>query len=238
MSTYIFLGDSITDAGRLWPADEQPPYAPGGTREFNSPAGSLEMARNAVYIPGLGSGYVAMLQQVLDARRSKGFADSPYSRKIQIINKGHDGFTVQSLLQNVRTDCVAYDPDFISILVGINDVGIAMNTGCSLAALHFEENYRRLLDTLQRSTRASLLCIGPFIFSHPQRYQHWEGLTREAEAIIASIASQYDVPFLPMQDRLNAAARAETFRAITIDGIHLTARGHRILTEEILKYLP
>ena len=109
MKNFVFLGDSITDAGRLW------------LPEYN----------------GLGNGYVKILSEKL-------------SDKFSVINKGHGSFTLPFLLRNLTTDCLSLSPAAVSILIGINDVGVAKNTGKSLRAQEFASNYdtliRRLLE--------------------------------------------------------------------------------------------
>ena len=102
-ATCVFLGDSITCAGRLWLTDEKK----------------------------LGNGYVSLLTD-----RIRTIAPDTH-----VINKGYDGFTVPFLLKRLTRDCILSSPDFITILIGINDVGIAMNTGVSLEEQHFRENY-------------------------------------------------------------------------------------------------
>ena len=196
--TYLFLGDSITDANRLWLPESN----------------------------GLGNGYVSILDQYLTAQEPTAY----------IINKGHDGFTVSALLRSIQSDCITYRPDFVSILIGINDIGVAMNTGVSLENLHFSKIYENLLYTICTETDASLLCLGPFIFPYPQEYLLWMNMVREAEQIIAALANRYQIPFVPLHDLLNTTAKEQGYPAITTDGIHLTQNGHRILADLIYPY--
>lgn len=191
--TCIFLGDSITCAGRLWLTDEKK----------------------------LGNGYVSML-----ADRIHSIAPD-----MRFINKGYDGFTVPFLLKRLSRDCILTSPDYITILIGINDVGIAMNTGVSLEQQHFRDNYRSLLEELRQWTHARILCAGPFIFPHPQEYQNWIPVVRQAGSMIQELTEEYDLPFLPLHDTLNRIAEQEGYDAVTTDGIHLTDRGHQILAD-------
>ncbi len=192
-ATCVFLGDSITCAGRLWLTDEKK----------------------------LGNGYVSLLTD-----RIRTIAPDTH-----VINKGYDGFNVPFLLKRLTRDCILSSPDFITILIGINDVGIAMNTGVSLEEQHFRENYLSLLEELQQWTHARILCAGPFIFPHPQEYQNWIPVVRQAESLIRELTAEQQIPFLPLHDTLNHFAGQEGCGAVTTDGIHLTDRGHRILAD-------
>ena len=43
-------------------------------------------------------------------------------------NKGIDGFTMEKLLHNIDDWITTYDPDIVTVLIGINDIGIMINT--------------------------------------------------------------------------------------------------------------
>ena len=82
----LFIGDSITDAGR-----------------------------RADTYRGLGSGYVAQVADLLAAR----YPD----RAIAINNQGISGNRVVDLRSRWAEDVAAHDPDWVSISIGINEVG-------------------------------------------------------------------------------------------------------------------
>ena len=65
----------------------------------------------------LGNGYVKMLS---DRFKRDG---SDY----QVRNYGTDGFTINRLLQRIQGDS-DFTSDIITILIGINDIGLIMNT--------------------------------------------------------------------------------------------------------------
>ena len=190
MKNFIFLGDSITDADRLW----LPEYK------------------------GLGNGYVNLLAKKL-------------SREFTVINKGHDGFTLPSLLRNLESDCLSLSPAAVSILIGINDVGVARNTGKSLRAQEFASNYDTLIRRLLEASPSSVFLLGPFVFSRPQEYLNWLPEVREAETTIETLAHRYQLPFLPLQDKIQKAEKQYGSEILTPDGIHLTAFGHELLAK-------
>ena len=61
---------------------------------------------------GMGFGFVAELSRRL-----------PESRFL-LVNRGHDGFTVQGLLRMLAYDCLSRRPDVVSILIGSNDAAV------------------------------------------------------------------------------------------------------------------
>ena len=188
MKNFVFLGDSITDAERLW------------LPEYN----------------GLGNGYVKILAEKL-------------SGEFTSINKGHDTFTLPFLLRNLKTDCLSFSPAAVSILIGINDIGVAKNTGKSLRAQEFASNYDTLIRRLLEASISSVFLLSPFIFSRPQEYLNWLPEVREVENTIENLARQYQLPFLPLQERMQESEKQYGTEMLTPDGIHLTPFGHELL---------
>ena len=70
-----------------------------------------------------GNGYVKILSGLLH--------NAGYDFSME--NRGIDGFTLERLLQNMDSWLEASDPDIVTVLIGINDVGIMMNTRRSSA---------------------------------------------------------------------------------------------------------
>ena len=180
---------------------------------------------NHLWLPetnGLGDGYVAMLADRLGS-------------DTLITNKGIDGFTVSALLERLQRGFLKGHPDVISLLIGINDIGVALNTGVTLEQLLFTENYRAVLMHLL-DTGAKLLCSGPFIFPHPQKYQIWIPYVLELEQIMGEICESLSVSFIPLHSYLTSLVINGDYDAVTVDGIHLTAYGHKMLAEYLLPH--
>jgi lysophospholipase L1-like esterase len=88
----IFIGDSITDAGRDASAEPSP------------------------WLPnfGLGSGYVSQVWAWLTAAYPEA--------RIRVFNKGTSGHTVRDLASRWQSDVLDLKPDVLSVMIGINDV--------------------------------------------------------------------------------------------------------------------
>ena len=173
---------------------------------------------------GLGDGFVKMAADTLSKRHEQ----------VQIINKGHDGLTLSGLIGSLQRDCYELTPDVISILIGINDIGISMNTGISLKSQHFPEHFEYLIQNLLANTSAELMCLGPFIFPHPEEYLNWIPETLRAEHWIAKITAKYQIPFCPLHEFLNKKAEQTDYDTLTIDGIHPTEKANKYICEKWL----
>ncbi len=104
----------------------------------------------------LGNGYVDMVDKKLNHSTGGG-------KKYDIVNCGHDGFTIQGVKRMLEHDCILRQPDIVSLLIGCNDVGVMMNTGKSLEEQEFEAGYESVLRELTERTRARIICMAPLI---------------------------------------------------------------------------
>ena len=177
----------------------------------------------------LGSGYVRMISDKINAP----------DKKYQVLNKGNDGFTVPAVRRLWKRSCFNVNPDFITILIGINDLGVIKHTGLtdSVALAEFREQYQALLDEIRVITDCPVLLMEPFIFPYPAEYASWEPQLHKISQIICKLAADNELSFLPLWEHLSTAAKTEGFSKITTDGIHLTALGHSLLAGQWMDHV-
>ncbi len=154
--------------------------------------------------------YVAMLQERFQAR-------------CVFVNSGINGNLAFNLRARLHEDCLEYDPDFVTLLIGTNDVnsrsgGKALRNYQRFQGLDVEpdkafyiENLRGILDALKARTSArvailSLPVIGEDPDSAPNR------LAREYSADIKALAAEYGLAYLPLNEAQNAAIDAKSVK--------------------------
>lgn len=180
--------------------------------------------------PPLGDGYVHKLSLKLQQRGTN----------CSITNLGMNGFTISRLLDSTLPR-LPKQTDIITVLIGINDIGLMMNTfrtpqqQTEMMALFFEK-YRELLQLLVPKT-SCLILMEPFIFPFPAEYQNWIPYVKTMSEGIEKLACEYHLPYLLLHDDLNAAAAWYRADALTEDGIHLTSAGYEIITEKLFALL-
>ena len=167
----------------------------------------------------LGEGYVSVLAEMTAADQCI------------LCNRGHDGFTVEQVLRVLKRDGIEKHWDIISLLAGINDIPVEVYTSHHRIPDEFSQYYTELLEFLSLRTNARLILIEPFLFSIPQEYQNWQPYLQMESSIIRNLALRFDAALLPANEILNHAASIHGVRQITVDGIHLTSLGNRILAE-------
>lgn len=169
----------------------------------------------------LGEGYVRMIH---------GKLNSDY----ETINCGFDGFTMPALRRLWKRDGGALKPDFLTILIGINDIGVIQNTGRDpeFALAEFRMQYQLLIEEIRSSYSCPILLMEPFIFPYPEKYKLWNKDLMVMNQMISDIAQKYQLEFLPLWENLLRAAHLSGYETITTDGIHLTETSHEILANE------
>lgn len=180
----------------------------------------------------LGNGYVKLLSQKFSQNNPN--ASSP----IELKNYGTNGFTVSRILDNVLQKRIPFCPSsVITLLVGINDIGLMKNTrrtACQQEQMmeDFFVRYDHLLALLTQETPAVIL-MEPFIFPFPEEYKLWIPQVKQMSQGIETLASKYSLPYLLLHDHFNEIAAQSGYSSITIDGIHLTPYGQQILADRL-----
>ena len=150
-------------------------------------------------------------------------------KKYDIMNRGHDGFTIHGVKRILEKECILKRPDVVSILIGCNDVGVMMNTGKSLEEQQFEACYEAIVKEITEQLDAKLICMSPFIVPYPRMYENWIPGIKQTERIEKKIAEKYHADFLALQDMIILKAEKAGYESVTTDGIHLTEYGNEII---------
>ncbi|MGN6221850.1 MAG: SGNH/GDSL hydrolase family protein [Microbacterium sp.] len=169
--------------------------------------------------PPLGHGYVALIADQLKS------AAPAWS----IINTGIAGTRTRDLRERWLPDIEAVSPDVLSILIGINDVWRRFSDDDPTDATDFETTYRTLLTQAVASGSPALVLCEPFLLPVSDDQQAWFSDLNPKRGVVRALASEFGARFLPLQELLSDDAGKYGTDALTTDGVHLTATGHRLL---------
>ncbi len=176
----------------------------------------------------LGNGYVQILSREFQKTH----------RTVSIKNYGVDGFTLSRVLENVLHGQIdLHRTPVITLLIGINDIGLMLNTDRTAAQKEqmmndFFIRYEYLLKLLIEKAR-KVIVMEPFIFPRPEKYKLWIPYVQTMGQGIQQIAENFHINCLSLHNYLNDAASREGFSSVTIDGIHLTKHGHELLATKL-----
>ena len=175
----------------------------------------------------LGEGYVRLIHERLYLA----------NKEIQIINKGFDGFTLAALKRLWKQQSDTLLPDVLTILIGINDVGVIHNTGMdpAFALAEFKVSFEVLLNDIRKKYKIPIIIMEPFLFPYPEKYKVWFDTLTKMNQIIKEISQKYNLIHIPLWETMLQMAEKYGYDAITTDGIHLTTNGHSILADKWLE---
>jgi acyl-CoA thioesterase I len=164
---------------------------------------------------GLGDGYVRNLYDDLAANRPR------------IVNAGISGHRAVDLVARWQADVLSFQPDLVSVLVGINDTWRRYDEDDPTSAEDFEASYRELLEPVT----AKLVLVEPFLLAVKEEQHAWrEDLDPKIE-VVRRLATEYDALLVPADVEFNRQALTVGATTLADDGVHPTAAGHRFLAD-------
>lgn len=181
--------------------------------------------------PCLGTGYPKKIADVYSS-----FFDE---NGVNFVNRGVSGNRIKDILARYDEDILAVKPDFISILIGINDVWRRYDSEDPTTAEAFEKDYESLLKKIKSDfPNTKIMLIEPFVLHSLEDREGWhEDLDPKIQAV-RKLAAEYADYYLPM-DGIFAAAAACTYSPAELaeDGVHPSSLGHSLITTEYLRAL-
>ena len=160
--------------------------------------------------------------------------------KYAFLNRGVGGHIAVHLYARWKPDCLNWEPDVLSILVGINDVWHEVSRSNGVETEKYEFVYDALLkETTCKLPEVKLIILEPFVLPGTATQEHWDYFAAEVPkraAVAKSLAQKYGAAFVQTQTLFEQLCTkdvgAETW---LVDGVHPTAAGHALLTREWLK---
>ncbi|MFW6304051.1 MAG: SGNH/GDSL hydrolase family protein [Candidatus Sumerlaeota bacterium] len=157
--------------------------------------------------------------------------------KVTFLNRGISGNRAHDLVKRWDEDCIDLQPDWVSILIGINDVWRRYDNDDPTSAEDFERDYTDILQRTRENTDARLILCEPFVLhTAPDREAWREDLDPKIE-VVSHLAKEFGAMYVSF-DWLFAAAAAKRQPAFWAhDGVHPTQPGHALMAQAWLRAL-
>ncbi len=177
----------------------------------------------------LGRGYVTMIDALLGAFRP---AD-----RLRVVNVGISGNTVRDLKARWETDVLDLKPQWLSVMIGTNDVWRQFDTPKRVEDHVLPAEYERTLDALLRKARPrldGLVLMTPFHIE-PNPRDAMRSRMDQYGAIVKKLARQHRAVFVDTQAAFDETLRHQHSAALAWDRIHPNQTGHMILARAFLE---
>lgn len=177
----------------------------------------------------IGKGYV----QNVDSLLSTAYP----SHHIRVVNVGSSGHTVVDLKQRWQTDVIDQKPDWVSIMIGINDVWRQFDLPRQTEIHVLPDIYASTLDQLVRQTKpkvAGMVLMTPF-YIEPNPADAMRERMDEYGELVRQVATKHKVRFVDTQAAFNRLLEHTHSTAIAWDRVHPNHVGHQALARAFLE---
>ena len=176
----------------------------------------------------LGVGYVALVAATFGAVQPEA--------RIHVINMGISGNTARHMKARWDTDVLAKKPDWLSIMIGINDVWRQFDTPHEKAAHVYPDEYKATLEELVVNTSPKvkgLVLMTPYLIE-PDRNDAMRARMDEYGANVREIAARHKTLFVDTQAAFDRLLTTVAPTELAEDRIHPNLIGHMVLARAFL----
>lgn len=193
----VFVGDSITDAGRR---SQSQPY---------------------------GDGYVDLVRSFVTARHPE--------LGLSWLNRGVSGDTVRDLRDRWTRDAIDANPDWLSVMIGINDVWRFFDGSAEYAVPldEFRTTLAHLLESAVAATGCRLILADPYLIE-PDPLDPQRAMTEEYARAVGELAGECDAVHVPTQAAFDRVLATSSPTAWAEDRIHPNRPGHAVIAQAFL----
>lgn len=202
MKRILFQGDSITDCGR--------------SREV---------------LTDVGNGYPYLVRAHYGLEKPGQF---------EIVNRGISGNRSVDLYARIKADIINLKPDYMSILIGVNDVWHELGSQNGVATPKFEKIYTMLIEeVLEALPDIKLMILEPYALpgsategtleDGSDKYTVFRKDTEDKAAACRRVAEKFNIPFVPLQAKLDEMQKAYGTESVSGDGVHPNVTGHLLI---------
>lgn len=188
----------------------------------------------------VGTGYALLVKSQL------GFENPG---EYEFYNRGISGNRIVDLYARIKADIINLAPDYISILIGVNDVWHEFGSHNGVDADKFEKIYCMLIEEIQEALpEVKIIILEPFCLrglatenteEEPDKWNIFNAEVHKRAARARVVAEKYDLPFVTLQDKFDKVSELSTDIMGNSywlrDGVHPTSMGHELIKREWIK---
>lgn len=177
----------------------------------------------------MGQGYAMMA--------SSWFGALYPEKRVRFLNRGISGDRVKDLRARWTEDCLELRPDWVSILIGINDVWRRFDQNEPTSIEVFSKVYRTLLEDIKGQLGAKIILCEPFVLpSRPDHLAWREDLDPKIQAV-RELAREFDALLVPFDGLFAQACARREAEYWGADGVHPSPEGHALMARAWLRVI-
>ena len=183
----------------------------------------------------IGSGYACLVKANMMFE---------YPTEYRFFNRGINGNRSVDLYARIKSDIINLQPDYISFLIGVNDVWQEIGSCNGVSAEKYEKIYCMMLDEiLEALPNVKIMIMEPFCLrgeatndteEHPNKWKIFRTEVELRAERARCVAEKYNLPFVELQKKFDEMAEKTRSENWLWDGVDPTPAGHELLKREWL----
>ena len=160
-------------------------------------------------------------------------------------NRGVSGNRVIDLYARIVNDTLNLKPDYLSILIGVNDVWHGIDWANGTGYERFYNVYSMFVKELKAELpNLKIMILEPFVLQgpatdnredQPDRFNIFKSGVLKMAQLARKVAEENNLKFIPLQEKFEKAAENTEQTYWVVDGVHPTAMGHELIKREWIK---
>jgi lysophospholipase L1-like esterase len=176
----------------------------------------------------IGKGWVAQVEALLGSAYP--------ARRIRVVNMGSSGNTVRDLKARWQGDVLAQNPDWVSIMIGINDVWRQFDLPRQREIHVLPDEYERTLDELATQTKPrvkGLVLMTPF-YIESVRDDAMRARMDQYGALVKKLAQKHGALLVDTQAAFDRVLTHMHSASLAWDRVHPNQIGHMAIARAFL----
>lgn len=184
----------------------------------------------------IGTGYALLVKSHL------GFE---HPNQYKFYNRGISGNRIVDVYARIKADIINLKPDYMSLLIGVNDVWHEIGSNNGVDEEKFEKIYSMLIEEIKEALpELKIIILEPFCLkgpatedtdTQPDKWNTFYTEVKKRAAKAKAVAKKYGLVYVELQDKFDQLSQAVEATYWLADGVHPTSMGHEMIKREWLK---
>jgi len=178
-----------------------------------------------------GNGYVKMAIDLVTACYPE--------KSFTYFNRGIGGDTVEGLHDRWHDDLILLKPNWVSILIGVNDLYRFLADSTILPPDRYEKLYRAILERTKQETKAKLILLEPFYISRDFKSDSFRSRVLKTIPdyikIVRRLSGEFNALLIKTHDIFQEQLKYRPADTFCAEPVHPNATGHLVIAHELLK---
>jgi len=177
----------------------------------------------------MGKGYASIISALLQTTYTE--------ENVRVINMGKGGNTVRDLKERWEIDVIERKPDWVSVMIGVNDIWRQFDMPQTVEKHVYLEEYKETLEFLVKRTLPvvkGMILMTP-VYMEPNKEDIMRITMDQYGEAVKEVAKKYDTVLVDTQAAFDELMKKCYASVISRDRIHSNLAGHMLIANTFLK---